>query len=107
MPLDAVFEIVGLQLLATSVREGRAMATTFNTQSRELPFIHPDDMPDQFALTGATGLTPVHVNRTLKQLDKDGPIERQRRFVRIPDWTLLGNVAGFNETYLHLDQLAG
>jgi len=55
----------------------------------------------------ATGLTPVHVNRTLKQLDRDGLIERQRRFVRIPDWTQLRNVAGFNEAYLHLDKLAG
>lgn len=60
----------------------------------------------QEQLADATGLTPVHVNRTVKLLEKEGLIERERRFVRVPDWSALRNVAGFNELYLHLDQVA-
>jgi CRP-like cAMP-binding protein len=59
----------------------------------------------QEQLADATGLTPVHVNRTLKSLERDGLIKRDRRFVSIPDWELLRRVAGFSETYLHLDQV--
>jgi len=60
----------------------------------------------QEQLGDATGLTVVHVNRTLKGLAMDGLIERERRFIRIPDWARLRTIAGFNETYLHLDQVA-
>ena len=28
------------------------MATAFKSEAQELPFIHPDDMPDQYALKG-------------------------------------------------------
>jgi hypothetical protein len=47
----------------------------------------------------------VHVNRVLKSLSGDGLIERDRRFVGIPEWEALRRVAGFSETYLHLDQV--
>jgi CRP-like cAMP-binding protein len=60
----------------------------------------------QEQLGDATGLTPVHINRTLKALDADGLIERKRRMLHIPDWQRLRAVAGFSEVYLHLDQLA-
>jgi len=59
----------------------------------------------QQQLADSTGLTAVHVNRTLKALDAEGLIERQRRFVFIPDWEKLRDVAGFSELYLHLDQV--
>jgi CRP-like cAMP-binding protein len=59
----------------------------------------------QEQLADATGLTSVHVNRTLKALEKEGLLQRQRRFVSIPDWDRLRSVAGFNELYLHLDQV--
>jgi CRP-like cAMP-binding protein len=59
----------------------------------------------QEQLADATGLTPVHVNRVLKALSSEGLIERDRRFVRIPDWEDLRRVAGFSELYLHLDQV--
>ena len=61
----------------------------------------------QEQLADATGLTPVHVNRILMQLSREGLIQRSRRFVAIPDWEDLRRVAGFSETYLHLDQVAG
>ena len=60
----------------------------------------------QEQLADATGLTAVHVNRTLKSLDKDGLIVRSHRFISIPDWERLRTVAGFNDLYLHPDLIA-
>lgn len=60
----------------------------------------------QEQLADATGLTPVHVNRTIKALEADGFIMRERRFLKVPDWQALRTLAGFNELYLHLDQAA-
>jgi CRP-like cAMP-binding protein len=60
----------------------------------------------QEQLADATGLTPVHVNRSLKALELDGLIVREGRFVTIPDWERLRDASGFNELYLHLDQAA-
>jgi CRP-like cAMP-binding protein len=57
----------------------------------------------QEQLADATGLTPVHVNRSLKALEADGLIVRNRRFVTIPDWERLRDESGFSELYLHLD----
>ena len=59
----------------------------------------------QEQIADATGLTPVHVNRVLKGLSRDGLIERERRFVRIPNWEALRRAGGFSELYLHLDQV--
>lgn len=52
----------------------------------------------------ATGLTSVHVNRTLKQLRADGLVELDRRMLRIPDLESLMRAAMFNPSYLHLDR---
>ena len=60
----------------------------------------------QEQLADATGLTAVHVNRTIKALESEGYIKRERKFMRIPDWEALRTLAGFNELYLHLDQAA-
>jgi len=60
----------------------------------------------QEQLADAVGLTPVHVNRMLKQMEADGLIERHRRFIAIPNWERLREMSGFNELYLHLDQAA-
>jgi CRP-like cAMP-binding protein len=59
----------------------------------------------QEQLADAVGLTPVHVNRILQTLSRDGLIVRSKRFVAIPNWEALRRVAGFSETYLHLDQV--
>ena len=59
----------------------------------------------QEQLGDATGLTPVHINRTLRALDAEKLIDRNRRTIRIIDWERLRDVAGFSEQYLHLDQL--
>lgn len=57
----------------------------------------------QEQLADTTGLTPVHVNRTLKALDKEGLIERTSpRSIRIGDWRKLAQVGDFDSNYLHL-----
>jgi DNA-binding Lrp family transcriptional regulator len=60
----------------------------------------------QEQLADATGLTPVHVNRSLKALEADGLIVREKRYIKIPDWGRLRDLSGFNELYLHLDLAA-
>jgi CRP-like cAMP-binding protein len=57
----------------------------------------------QEQLADAAGLTPVHVNRTLKGLDTDGLIERDRRRLFITDWHRMRQVGDFSERYLHLE----
>lgn len=54
-------------------------------------------------LADATGLTSVHVNRTLQELRKDGLIELERRRLRILDMGRLISESMFNPNYLHLD----
>jgi CRP-like cAMP-binding protein len=58
----------------------------------------------QEQLGDATGLTAVHVNRTLRALEFEGLITRSKRAVMFPNWQRLRAVAGFSETYLHLGQ---
>lgn len=52
----------------------------------------------------ATGLTSVHVNRTLKSLTEDGVITRRGRYIGFADWNLVRGAADFSELYLHLEQ---
>jgi CRP-like cAMP-binding protein len=61
---------------------------------------------NQEQLADAAGLTSVHVNRTLRDLDRTGTIERTNRQITIRDWPALRDIADFNENYLHLDQVA-
>jgi CRP-like cAMP-binding protein len=55
----------------------------------------------QEQLADATGLTPVHVNRTLQRLGAQGLIVRTMRSINVVDWQGLKLVAGFNAAYLH------
>lgn len=52
----------------------------------------------------ATGLTSVHVNRTLKSLAAEGLIERDKRSLSFSDWESIRAAADFSALYLHLDQ---
>ena len=57
----------------------------------------------QDQLADATGLTSVHINRTLKGLEKEGLIERPNpRAINIGDWRKLAEVGDFDTNYLHL-----
>ena len=56
----------------------------------------------QEQLADVLGLTPVHVNRTVKALEADGLIGRKGRSVSFPDWEQMRSVGDFNQRYLHL-----
>jgi CRP-like cAMP-binding protein len=58
----------------------------------------------QSNLAEATGLSAVHVNRTLQQLRGSGLIELRGRTLTIPDLGRLQSAALFNSNYLHLDE---
>lgn len=62
----------------------------------------------QEQLADCTGLTAVHVNRTLRGLDADGVIARTKRTVTVADWKRLAEEGDFSSAYLHLrpDQLS-
>lgn len=60
----------------------------------ELPFT-------QAQIGDATGLTSVHVNRTLKALDREGAIERDRAQFSVLSWERLCAIADFDPAYLH------
>lgn len=55
----------------------------------------------QEQLADATGLTSVHVNRTLQRLRREGLISSDKRSVTIEDWARLRREAGFDAAYLH------
>lgn len=54
-------------------------------------------------LAEATGLTPVHVNRTLQELRRDGLIELSHKRLTFPNLDKLMSAAMFNPNYLHLN----
>lgn len=54
----------------------------------------------------AVGLTPVHVNRTLRALAADGLIQRDRRHISFANWEAIRVAADFSALYLHLDHQA-
>lgn len=70
-----------------------------NRASYELPMT-------QEHLADATGLTQLHVNRTLKNLEERGLITRAKKSVVIADWKRLAAEAGFTGKYLHLEDEA-
>src|ERR671917_24384 len=51
----------------------------------------------QEQLADATGLTPVHVNRTIKALEAEGLISRNKRNISFPDWERMRDVGDFNQ----------
>lgn len=59
----------------------------------------------QTDLADATGLTPVHANRTLQKLRRDGLIETSGKTIRVCDPERLKAAAQFNGAYLHLDRV--
>jgi CRP-like cAMP-binding protein len=60
----------------------------------------------QEQLADATGLTAVHVNRTIRALEAEGLIERTHpRSVHYKDWRTMAEVGDFDSNYLHLHHL--
>ena len=63
------------------------------------------DLPiNQMALADTTGLTPVHINRTLQRLRNDGLILLCQRRLSIVDAHRLATIAGFDDNYLQVRQ---
>jgi CRP-like cAMP-binding protein len=56
----------------------------------------------QEQIADATGLTSVHVNRSLQGLEARGLITRTARFVAVGEWANLQQAGDFNDGYLHL-----
>ena len=52
-------------------------------------------------LADATGLTPVHTNRTLQALRQEGLISLAARSLTVLDWPALKEAGEFTELYLH------
>lgn len=55
----------------------------------------------QEQLADLLGLTPVHVNRTIKTLEREGAVKRVSRRLTIGNLDTLQHIAGFNDLYLH------
>jgi CRP-like cAMP-binding protein len=68
-------------------------------QANDSTFLFP---LTQDELADATGLTPVHVNRMLRELREDGLVEFKGKMVKVVDRGRLKAVARFNPNYLHL-----
>jgi CRP-like cAMP-binding protein len=58
----------------------------------------------QQELADATGLTPVHANRTLQQLRDEGLIEFRNKILTVLDPPALKRAAQFQTNYLHLNR---
>ncbi|WP_408903033.1 Crp/Fnr family transcriptional regulator [Methylobacterium radiotolerans] len=66
---------------------------------------HRCPMPmTQVDLADASGLTSVHINRTLRDLRRDRLIDLKSKLLVIHDWTRLVEAAEFDSTYLQLDR---
>lgn len=76
----------------------------FATRREAAGFGPPErfDLPmTQEQIGDATGLTSVHVNRKLHDLQEIGVIARARRNLHIRDWPRLIRIGDFDPTYLH------
>lgn len=56
----------------------------------------------QEVIADTLGLTPVHINRVLQGLRREGMIESRDHELAVRDWPALKNVAQFDPAYLHL-----
>ena len=61
-------------------------------------FLHPNPHTE---LADALGLTPVHVNRVLQDLRKDGLLDFKRSLVTMNDVARVAELSDFDPLYLH------
>jgi biotin operon repressor len=59
-------------------------------------------MLTQSELADICGISSIHVNRSLKALQRDGLVIREKRRVILPELEPLIDAAGFDPAYLHL-----
>jgi CRP-like cAMP-binding protein len=60
----------------------------------------------QAELADASGLSTVHVNRTMQELRRDGLIKTKGASIIIEDWDGLQKAGEFDPTYLHIQKRA-
>jgi len=60
----------------------------------------------QEQLADLLGLTPVHVNRMVRQLEKMGAIGRPSRSLTILHFDSLAKISGFSSAYLHRNNIS-
>jgi CRP-like cAMP-binding protein len=72
------------------------------TTDDSLPFLMTQE-----DLADATGMTPMHVSRTLAQLREEGLIDLKNKALTVLDPPRLKEVAKFNANYLHLIRTEG
>jgi CRP-like cAMP-binding protein len=60
----------------------------------------------QTHIADMTGLTAVHVNRTLRALRDDDVVDLRSQSIRILDWKRLVRIGDFNDDYLRLGKAA-
>jgi CRP-like cAMP-binding protein len=75
------------------------MAVRCNAQARQGEVSFPFPLTQQH-LADATGLTPVHINRSLKALTQEGLVRLSSRTAQIPDWEKFMTRAEFDPAYL-------
>lgn len=61
----------------------------------------------QEQLADLLGLTPVHINRMLRQLEQVGAIGRPSRSLTILNFPKLAQISSFSSTYLHRNNFSG
>lgn len=54
----------------------------------------------QTLLSEALGLTPIHVNRTLQVLKRDGVVSKIDKTIHVHNWDRLAAMADFNPAFL-------
>ncbi|NCN84093.1 MAG: Crp/Fnr family transcriptional regulator [Sphingomonadales bacterium] len=57
----------------------------------------------QTVIADALGLTPIHTNRVLRQLERDGLLERANGWILFKDQERLAEISQFDTSYFHLD----
>jgi CRP-like cAMP-binding protein len=57
----------------------------------------------QTHIADALGLTPIHTNRVLQQLSREGYIERDRSWILFRNADALAELCEFDPSYFHLD----
>ena len=89
-----------LQKLSHLICELCVRLSVVNLVENQETFVMP---VTQSELADTTGMTTVHVNRSMQRLRKDGLIATKDGKMTILDFARLAAVAGFDEVYLHTD----
>jgi CRP-like cAMP-binding protein len=60
----------------------------------------------QLDIADALGLTPVHINRVVQELRREGLLELRKQSVYLPDLPRLKELGDFDDLYLHQSETA-